>query len=71
MKFTCRDGGIGRRPGLKILCQAIDVPVRFWFPAMASLSKGAFFLHLNKIFLFKRGKDCKGWRSQFRSVAKE
>lgn len=45
MNITCRDGGIGRRPGLKILCQAIDVPVRFRFPATASFFKGAFFLN--------------------------
>ncbi len=33
----CRDGGTGRRPGLKILCRAIGVPVRPRFPATKPL----------------------------------
>ena len=50
----------------QLTCQ-FDSGSRQWPPC----ERGLFFLLLNKIFLFKRGKDCKGWRSQFRSVAKE
>ena len=61
-KITCRSGGTGRRPGLKIPWVVIPVPVRFRSAALENLEKSRFFCYLEAFQSFlwvfvKSGND--------------